>query len=170
MRLSKLERRKKEQELLAEIKTWVYTRPNETTPPLEEAWIIHSQIEWKGSLATAAELWEDMPFTDPAVIQFMLQNNEESLIPLKTLESLQASINKLQQIGVPISNQFFSLNWSKNHKTHKGGRFLEVKRILAPYQTSPKEKLKTLLPQKEKNSKKKGKKPSKGGILSFLGL
>jgi hypothetical protein len=170
MRLTRSEIKSRETELKTELKKWVYRNGSQKPPSIEEAWIIHSQIAWKGTEATADELWEDMPYTDPALIQFLLEEGEESILPNDTLLQLHKSLLQLEQLGIHIREEFFSLNWEKNKKTHKGGRFLEVRRKLKAYQTSPKERLKPLPPKKEKSVKKKPKKASKSLLLGLFGL
>lgn len=170
MPLSRSEIKNRETDLKRELKNWVYKNGTKKPPSIEEAWIIHSQIAWKGPEATPEELWEDMPYTDPALIQFLLEEGEETILPSHTLLQLHTSLLQLEQLGIHIRDEFFSLNWEKNKKTHKGGRFLEVRRKLKAYQTSPKERLKPLPPQKEKAQKKKPKKASKSLLLGLFGM
>jgi len=160
-------RKLKAKELQKELRTWVYKEGTEPPPPLEEAWIIHSQIEWKQENASPETLWEDLPYTDPAVIIFLIEEKEDSPIPPQSTKKLHWVLAELENLGINLQQEFFSLNWSKNKKRHGQAKALEIKKNNKPYKTGKKERMKPTDPQKDKPQKKKAK---KGIILSLFGL
>jgi hypothetical protein len=164
------QKKAKAKELQNELSTWVYQGRTEKPPILEEAWILHSHIEWKKTEGSTETLWEDLPYTDPALITFLISENEEGIMPHHTVKKLHDTLIKLEKLGIKIQEEFFSLNWSKNNKRHGARRSLELKKNNKPYRSGKKERLKPLPEGKEKIKKRPVKKPSKGFLLGLFGL
>jgi hypothetical protein len=177
--------REKEKELLKGMRSWVYLKK---TPPtkIELAWIIYSQLGWKGYDFDEEELWEDLPETDPLEVMELCQEIEEQrnlglevdepLIEEETLMSLKVVLITLAEEAVDIRKCYFSQNWARKGKKHVGGRIQEIAaRTKQPWEilrderqnsTSLIKKSKEKPPRKEKRVKKQ-----KQSILSsFFGL
>lgn len=134
-----------QKKLCAAMKSWTYT--GKTTPSdTEIAWLIHSQIAWKGTDFDEEEFWEDLPETDPAHIISLEQKGPEepSLLPDQTILLLHNVLNELETHGIAIKDQTFSQNWQRKNKKHRGSS--RIQEILAkPVKPTPKTeaKLKT---------------------------
>jgi len=137
-----------EQSLLEGIgKNWVYVK-NSPPPPIELAWIIYSQIGWKGPhhnespepILEEEELWEDLPEIDPMEICLLCQEIEntdhetkevESLLDIETLFCLRSVLQELTLQGIDIKEETFSKNWARNKKRHKANKSGRIQEILA---------------------------------------
>ena len=137
-----------EQSLLEGIeKNWVYMK-NSPPPPIELAWIIYSQIGWKGphhndsleNILEEEELWEDLPEIDPMEICLLCQEIEnadseaqevESLLDIETLFCLRSVLQELAVQGIDIKEETFSKNWTRNKKRHKANKSGRMQEILA---------------------------------------
>ena len=113
------------EELKQEIGRWHYKKQLEP-PDIEVAWIVHSQIAWKGPGATGETLWEDLPETDPVRIMEAEREGPETdcPVPQETILLLKKVLSELEEFGHDIKNMAFSENWEpgakKDAKT-KGG-------------------------------------------------
>jgi len=189
-RLSLLNKRKnklreKEKELLRAMRSWTYLK--KTPPPrIELAWIIYSQLGWKGYDIEEEELWEDLPETDPLEIMELCQEIDnhrnlglaaiDTLIEEETLLSLRVVLNALAEENEDIRKSYFSQNWIRKNKRHVGGRIQEIAaRTKQPWEMAlQNERAKSVLINKSKEKepkKEKRTKTKKSGILSsFFGI
>jgi hypothetical protein len=181
----KVKLREKENYLNKAMDTWVYLRKG-TPPKIELAWIIYSQLGWKGLDLDEEELWEDLPEIDPIEIMELcteIDNHRTlnievppTLIEEETLLSLRVVLNTLAEEGLDIRKYHFSQNWARRGKRHVGGRILEIAaRTKQAWEIArDHEKSKTVLVKKskEKMPKKVTKiKRNKNSILSsFFGI
>jgi hypothetical protein len=177
---------KKQRELLKAMKKWVYLKKTRPTR-VELAWIIYSQLGWKGYELDEEELWEDLPETDPLEIMELCEAIDkkreigiyiepESVIDDETLLSLRTVLNDLAAQGVDIRKEYFSKNWARKNKKHVGGRIQEIAaRDKQPWEmTKENNQYHGLLIKKTKTKSKKMKtkvNKKKSSILSsFFGI
>ena len=169
-----------QQHLKESIKKWNYlpaTEDNTIKPPNTEiAWMIISQIAWKGTDIEEEELFEDLPETDPMqIINLEKRGPEElSLIPDEKVLLLHNILNELELHGVKIKDKIFSTNWERKGKRHKrtgSSRFKEItEKEEMPKITNPLFKKEKII--KEIKPKKTGKKKAKKTSLlsAFFGI
>lgn len=181
----KLSLKTKERELLNGMRSWIYLKKGRPTK-IEIAWIIYSQLGWKGFELDEEELWEDLPETDPIEIMELCQelDNHRSLsmespptlIEEETLLSLRIVLNALAEEGVDIRKLYYSQNWARRGRKHVGGRIQEIAaRTKQPWEIAlQEERAKSVLVKKSKNKnpkKQKRIKKNKSSILSsFFGI
>jgi hypothetical protein len=175
----------KEIELRNAMRSWVYRK--KTPPPrIEVAWIIYSQLGWKGYDIDEEELWEDLPETDPLEIMEICEDIDNSnslgietvepLIEEETILSLRVVLNTLAEEGIDIRKNYFSNNWVRAGKKHVGGRIQEIAaRTKQPWEIEKdNQNSKATLIKKSKESipkKKQITKRNKTSILSsFFGI
>jgi hypothetical protein len=111
--------------LRKEIQRWHYKKRLEPSD-IEVAWMIHSQIAWRGPEATEESLWEDLPETDPAAIIEAESEGPEttSEIPPETLLLLRKVLTELEEFGQCIKKERYSENWetgAQRDSKKKGG-------------------------------------------------
>lgn len=109
--------------LRKETAQWHYRKRLEP-PDIELAWIIHSQIAWKGPDAAPETLWEDLPETDPARILEAEKEGPDSgcPIPQETVLLLRNVLTELEAFGHDIKHELFSENWTPGSKGSNKGK------------------------------------------------
>lgn len=111
------------EKLYKEVAQWRYRKRLEA-PSIEVAWIIHSQIAWKGPWADTEDLFDDMAQTDPIrVLKAEAEGPEsESPIPQETLLLLGNILREMKNFGKDIQKEEFSKNWAPGAKWATKGK------------------------------------------------
>jgi hypothetical protein len=133
------------------MKLWKYI-PGGTPPPLEINWIICSQLVWKGLEVNEADLWEDIPETDPSFLELTSPLENENM-PEHVHEALQLTLQTLEPTpeedpfdlsflpahggnleenteNAILRGKSLSLNWERKkrrHSSHQRGREIKHK-------------------------------------------